>query len=304
MALNLLLAALLCAVLCHGLYRERKAYRSIDRLLDCVLDREEIKDSELKEGEYSAFVSKMARIKEVLERQAENAEEEKEQVKRLISHISHQLKTPLANLSIYTELLTSQEAEGEKKQELSRKIQKQIEKLDWMIGSLSKMVKLEQNAIVFEVKDLPVKETILDAVDAVYGKAEKKGIEISLLPFSERILRHNRKWTAEVFVNLLENAVKYSAEGGAVQISAHPYEMYTEIRFVDHGPGIPKEELTQIFQRFYRGRAARQAEGCGIGLYLSNLILEKERGFLTVKSVYGAGSCFSVFLKNARAGVP
>ena len=103
-----------------------------------------------------------------------------------------------------------------------------------------------------------------------------------------------------MFVNLLENAIKYTEKGGTVCVSVHPYELYTEIRISDNGRGIRQEELTDIFKRFYRSPEVENMEGSGIGLYLSNLILEKEKGYITVVSEYGKGSCFSVFLQNCK----
>ncbi|GFI50492.1 alkaline phosphatase synthesis sensor protein PhoR [Lachnospiraceae bacterium] len=162
------------------------------------------------------------------------------------------------------------------------------------------MVKLEQNIDGFEVKDTKIRQTILDAVDMVYEKLENKKIRLIMEPFEDIQLYHNRKWTAEVFVNLLENAVKYTREGGSVSIGVKTYEIYTEIRIADNGRGIRQEELTDIFKRFYRSREAEDIEGSGIGLYLSGLILEKEKGYMTVVSEYGEGSCFSVFLQNCK----
>ena len=143
-----------------------------------------------------------------------SAEQEKEQVKSLVSNMSHQLKTPLANISLYAEILSKEEITPEQKTMFSEKMQRQIEKQSWIVESLSKMVKLEQNIDGFEVKDTGIKQTILGAVDTIYEKLEKKGINFTLEPFEDRVLYHNRKWTEEVFVNLLENAVKYTEAGG------------------------------------------------------------------------------------------
>lgn len=293
-----LLLAALGAVSLFGIYRKRRMYREIDRLLDCVLNREELCRSEVLEGDFSALVSKLDRIRQMMDRQVERAGEEKEQVKSLVSNMSHQLKTPLANLSIYADILENQELDDEKRREMTGKVKRQVEKLDWIIGSLGKMVKLEQDMITFQAKGLPIRETILDAVDTVYEKAEKKNIRIISEPYEDVRLFHNRKWTAEVFVNILENAVKYVEAGGTIQIGVRPFELYTEIWFSDDGCGIREEEIPYIFRRFYRGKDASGVSGSGIGLYLSNLILEKEKGYMTVKSVYGEGSCFSVYLRN------
>lgn len=300
MGINAILAALLCLVGGYGIYKNRKTYRSVDKLLDCVLSREKIEISDVKEGELSALANKISRIQEVLEKQIERAEEEKEQVKSLVSNMSHQLKTPLANLSVYTEILSGRELEEKTKEEAAEKIGRQIDKLDWIIGSLAKMVKLEQNMIAFDAEGISIRKTILDAVDTVYEKLEKKGITLVSEPYEDTLLYHNRRWTAEVFVNLLENAVKYTAQGGTIRIRVCPYEIYTEIQFADNGCGIREEEITDIFKRFYRSREVEHIEGSGIGLYLSNLILEKEKGYMTVRSVYGKGSCFSVFLQNCK----
>lgn len=272
----------------------------IDRLLDSVLSQETIVHSEVEEGEFSALVSKIRQIQEVLENRARSADNEKEQVKSLVSNMSHQLKTPLANLSLYAEILGQGEIAPERKAEFADKMQRQIEKLNWIVESLSKMIKLEQNIDGFEVKDTPIRQTILDAVDTVYEKVEKKKLHLDLEPFEDRALYHNRKWTVEVFVNLLENAIKYTDKGGAISIHVKPYELYTEIQFTDNGRGIRREELTDIFKRFYRSPEVENMEGSGIGLYLSNLILEKEKGYIKAASEYGKGSCFSVFLQNCK----
>lgn len=142
-----------------------------------------------------------------------------------------------------------------------------------------------------------VRETLLDALNTVYEKAEKKGIEIRMEPFADQKLWHNRRWTAEVFANLLENGVKYTEPGGRIVIGCRAFEMYSQIWIRDNGRGIRREEMTEIFKRFYRSRDVEHVEGSGIGLYLSKMILEKEKGYLNVESEHGKGSCFSVFLQ-------
>ena len=300
MILNIILAVLLCLVVGYSIYKSRKTYRSIDRLLDCVLNQEKITLSDVQEGDLPALVNKINRIQKVLGKQVELAETEKEQVKSLVSNMSHQLKTPLANLSIYTEILNSEDLDKQKKEEMAEKIKKQIDKLDWIIGSLAKMVKLEQDVISFDAEGISIKKTLLDAIDTVYEKLEKKGILLVSELYEDILLFHNRKWTVEVFVNLLENAVKYTKRGGTIRIRVCPYEIYTEIQIIDNGCGIREDEITEIFKRFYRSREVEHIDGSGIGLYLSNLILEKEKGYMVVKSVYGEGSCFSVFLQNCK----
>ena len=104
------------------------------------------------------------------------------------------------------------------------------------------------------------------------------------------------KWTEEALCNLLDNAVKYTPVGGSVTVDVRPYEMFTAVCVRDTGPGIPETEQAAIFGRFYRGPDARQAEGLGIGLYLTRQIASGQGGYIRVKSAPGQGSTFSLYL--------
>ena len=293
-------AVVLAAGCFYGWWRNRKMYRTIDRMLDEILDGEPVSQSDIREGEISVLASKAKRVKEKVDLGISTAEEEKEQVKSLISNMSHQLKTPLAGLMMYREMLEDENLDEETRKRFLGKMKGQSEKIDWILQSLFKMVNLEQGAVVFEAEALPVRDTILDAVTAVLDRADRRNIRILTEPFEDRLLWHNRKWTAEVLVNLLENAVKYTEPGGRITISVCPMEMYTEIAVRDTGRGIRQEELTEIFKRFYRSRDVENIEGSGIGLYLSRLILEHEKGYMTAESELGEGSKFSVFLQNCQ----
>lgn len=282
------------------IFRNRKQYREIDRMLDAVLTRQPIKRSDLEEGGLSALAGKAKRIQEHLLLEIEQAEQEKEQVKQLIANMSHQLKTPLANVMMYEELLGTPSVSQEQQAHFLEKMHAQTAKIDWILKSLFKMAKLEQNAIDFEIAPLPIHDTLMDALNTIYAKAEQKQIQIELETKKNPVLLHNRQWTAEVFANLLENAVKYTDVGGKIRITIQSLEMYTQISFSDTGIGIDPSEYQAIFRRFYRSKRAENIEGSGIGLYLSKMILEKEFGYLTVESQAGWGSCFTVFLQNRK----
>lgn len=293
-----LIAAIAAAV--FEWQRCRRMYHVTDKMLDEILNREEITVSDIHEGQLSALAGKAMRVQERMENEIARAEQEKEQIKSLISNMSHQLKTPLASLMMYREILENDSLEEEQRKQFQLKMKQQAEKIDWLTASLFKMVRLEQGAIEFEASALSLKKTLRNAVNTVYGKAEKKQIEIITEPFTDCNVYHNSKWTAEVFENILENAVKYTDKGGEIHIRVNSMELYTEVRIEDTGIGIREEEWTEIFKRFYRSKDVEHKEGTGIGLYLSRLILEKEKGYMTVKSTRGKGSCFSVFLQNCK----
>ena len=292
--------AVIATVTALFLYISNKnKWKKADKLLDDVISNRKADVSELSESELSLFASRIDRISEKLQIEIGRAEDEKEEVKQLISNISHQLKTPLSNVVMYSQLLQDNKISDEQRAEFTEKLRSHTEHLDWILNSLFKMTKLERDVISFETEELSVKETLVEAVNAVYEKAESAGIEISLDVPQDKKLLHNRKWTAEVFVNLLENAIKYSPAGGRIDIHIEPYEMYSGIVISDNGIGIKEEEQSLIFQRFYRSSDVQDITGSGIGLYLSKTILEKEKGYMTVASEYGKGSSFTVYLRNS-----
>ena len=271
-----ILIFLLLYTIIYSWLRNRKMYQTIDRMLDEVLNREVVTVSDIKEGEISALASKVIRLQEKMENELIQAEMEKEQVKGLISNMSHQLKTPLANVMMYRELLEGEDSTAGQKKMFLSKMELQLEKIDWILRSLFKMVGLEQGAIIFESAPSSLRKTLLSAVNAVYEKAEKKNIEIITEPFEDCTLYHNDKWTAEVFVNILENAVKYTETAGKIYIRICPMELFTEIQIEDNGIGIPQSDLPRVFEKGFTGQNGRTVHSStGIGLYLCKRLCDK-----------------------------
>lgn len=221
----------------------------------------------------------------------------------LISDLSHQLKTPLANIIMNTELLQDLKPGEEQKPEFLEHIRSQADKMQWLMANLLKASRLENGMIHFDAGYTGIKETIAQAVSSVFAQASAKKIELIVEEFQDFRLWHNPKWTAEAMANILENAVKYSPEYSCIRITRTRLELYTKIRIEDEGIGIPKEEFNRIFRRFYRGKEVEQQEGSGLGLYLAQLILQREKGYITVSSKVGQGSCFSLFLLNETKAV-
>lgn len=217
----------------------------------------------------------------------------------LISDLSHQLKTPLANIVMNMEILDDETLDETSRKEFIRRTAQQAGKMQWLMQNLIKASCLENGIIDFKAENTNVKGTIARAVSAVYAQASKKQIEIRLDDFPDCQLYHNPKWTAEALGNILENAIKYSPEGSCIRIGLNQMDIYTRIIIADQGMDIRESEYNKIFKRFYRGEKAERAEGSGLGLYLSQLILQSEKGYITVASKEGQGSCFSVFLLNS-----
>lgn len=234
----------------------------------------------------------------VLSKQKLEAEEEK--VKTLIGDISHQTKTPISNIVLYTQLLREQEL-PEEADVYAVQIEKQSQKLNFLIHSLVKTSRLENGVVQVKVKRENVVELIREAVREQEEKAQKKGISLSVMLDEEPVFgEFDWKWTLEALGNILDNGIKYTETGGRVEIQVIPYPFFIRINIRDTGMGIKEEEYEKIFGRFYRSQDAAREDGVGIGLYLTRRILTEENGYLKVSSEYGAGSCFSVFLPRSR----
>ncbi|NJI80507.1 HAMP domain-containing histidine kinase [Clostridioides difficile] len=299
----LVLAFMICIVaICIIINKKNQnRYDELSLMLNQILEGKEVTYSDTKDTRLSKISHQVKKVKDMIEIEVEQSKLEKEAIKSLISNMSHQLKTPLSNITIYCELLENMNISTSQKKEFLQKMKNETFKIDWLLQSLFKMTKLEDGVINFEVEELLIKDTILQSISTVFNKAEAKNIRISLEPFSDVKLVHNKKWTIEAIVNVLENAIKYSPSNSVITVSIIKMELYTKITIKDEGIGIDSKELNDIFKRFYRSKNVENQNGTGIGLYLARLILEKENGNIIVESKLGNGSCFSIFLQNCKS---
>ena len=273
----------------------RRNWERLNQMLDEGI-RGEFEESKYDESELSKVESKWKRFLQDSAMAKQNLETEKANIKGLISDISHQTKTPMANIKLYSELLSEQLEEDSMEAELLEQIQAQAQKLEFLIQALTKLSRLETNILEVVPVKSQVKPLLESAVEEIRKKAEKKEIQIKIEMDFEAEAVFDRKWTEEALYNLLDNAVKYSPAGSEVLISTKLYEMWCVIAVNDRGRGISEEEIPKIFGRFYRAKEVQQEEGVGIGLYLVREILQKEGGFIKVNSEVGKGSTFLCYL--------
>lgn len=270
--------------------RTRRILENLSRMLDIAMQGDFTEDS-FDESMLSALESKLAHYLAASTVSARNVQAEKEKLKTLIGDISHQTKTPIANIMLYTQLLMEQPGNTA----CLDALEGQTKKLQSLIEALVKTSRLESGVIALHPvpgKLLPMLES---AVSQLAPKAAAKGIQI-VLESSDADAVFDPKWTEEALYNLLDNAVKYTPAGGAVRVTATAYQLFSAIHVSDTGPGIAEEEQPQVFQRFYRGAEHAEEEGVGIGLYLVRQIAEGQGGYVKVSSQMGVGSTFSLFL--------
>lgn len=291
LAVLALLAAIGIAVWTH--LRARRMLDTLDKMLDEAI-RGEFRESLYDESRLSALETRMAHYLSASAVSAKNLAEEKEKIKTLIGDISHQTKTPIANLLLYAQLLEEQDLPPESR-ECAAALERQAEKLRFLIDALVKTSRLETGVLAMTPAVNPLRRVLESAAAQAAPKAEAKGVALTV-ESTDLTARFDPKWTAEALYNLVDNAVKYTPAGGSVTLRARSYELFCRIDVADTGPGIPEVEQARIFQRFYRSPSVSGEEGVGIGLYLSRQIAAGQGGYLKVTSRPGEGSTFSLFL--------
>lgn len=269
-------------------------YKSFLNKVDEILSGKPI-DIIYDESIDSAIVERLNRIVEISCMQKEVAEEERDIIKSLLSNISHQIRTPLANITLYAGLLKDELRESSFR--LADKIEKNAEKLEFFMKELLKSSYAEQEIISVNPKIIELDKIMKKSCQSVELETMQKNIHVSLECNNYRVFA-DPKWTEEVFANIIENAIKYSSNGTEIIIKSILYESFVCVQIIDRGIGIPEQEQGKIFQRFYRGTNVTDKQGFGIGLYLAREVLRKQQGYMKIKSELNKGTIVEIFLSR------
>lgn len=289
----LLVLLLAAAVVLWDRLRLRRQIIRLDAMLEQAT-RGVFQEETFDENRLSALETRLAHYLSSSAISAKQVAEEKEKIKTLIADISHQTKTPIANLCLYAQLLAELDL-PEEGRTCAAALEAQSRKLQDLIEDLVKLSRLETGILSLTPRQAPLETVLEEAAAQFLPKAEGKQLRLERHPTQEWAV-FDPKWTEEALCNLLDNAIKYTPPGGRVSLGVQSYPLFCRVDVSDTGPGIPEAEQSKIFQRFYRAGAVQDVEGVGIGLYLVRQIAQEQGGYVKVRSRPGEGSTFSLFL--------
>lgn len=277
------------------LVQRRKTERLMDRLdrmVDAAVDGN-LQEEYFDESRLSSFEARFFQYLRMQAGRDKKQTEEQKKIHGLLADISHQTKTPIANLVLYAQLLEEQIQEEESR-DLVRQLNRQAEKLQFLITALIKSSRLDQGIIQPVPGGHSVNELLIQIVEMGEPAAEQKQICMTLQTETATDTAYfDPRWTAEALWNILDNGIKYTYPGDTIILRGSAYELFYRIDIINHGIRIPDEEIPKIFKRFYRS-GQTEGDGVGLGLYLAREIIRAQGGYIKVTSK--EETIFSVFL--------
>ena len=285
-------------------YYINKAYSEMEHVSAIMVDMlEGKKEPELEvyaEGTVGILHSNFYQLVKALQDSRNKEKEEKIFLRDIISDISHQLKTPLASLMVFMDLLLEDKVQNQEQQkQILKEAENQLTRMEWMVLAMLKLARIEAGAIQFDRKNCKLESVFARAVDGVKALASGRKQDIMIICDESMELLCDEDWLVEALINLLKNASDYSGEGKRIWLEGEQTPLYTRIYVKDEGVGIAEEELPNVFKRFYRVHQSVNPNSVGIGLSLTKSIVEGMEGSIKVRSKEGEYTWFIItFVKS------
>ena len=291
-AFMLIVCSLFIFIFLAASYRRYQSLSKLSSELDRILHGNENIDLErFSEGELSILQSEIYKMTVTLKEQSQKLQEDKVFLADAIADISHQIRTPLTSMNITLSLLAEADISEERRQELIRELYGLLAGIDRLINMLLKMSRLDAGAVQFKEENISLNELIGTAVNPLLVALELKGQSFDSQAEGE--FHGDIAWTCEAIGNIVKNCAEHTPEGGKITVAASENALYSEIVISDNGNGIDKEDLPNIFKRFYKGKSAG-ADGFGIGLALAKMIVAGQNGVVKAENGSQGGAVFTV----------
>lgn len=269
----------------------QRAKKIIDNYINNDYSRHLPQDSE---GELFRLFASVEQLATMLKAKSETEHRTKEFLKSTISDISHQLKTPLAALMMYQEIIEAEPDNTETVKEFSQKTGTALKRIEQLILSMLKITRLDTGNILFDKRACSVQELVKNAISELTTRATQEKKQVIVNGTSNQAIMCDMDWTSEAVGNLVKNALDHTEIGGIVKITWESTPTMIRILVSDNGSGIAPEDIHHIFKRFYRSKYSLNTPGIGLGLPLAKSIIEGQGGLISVQSVLHEGTTFSV----------
>ena len=273
-----------------------KIYRDIKDMTDYVYHSSEGREYQMKnknqEGQMGLLKTELMKMTTVLKEKVALLHSEKIFLNDTISDISHQLKTPMTSLMLLTDLMYN-DLDKEKKIEFLDRTNAQLSRMDWLIKSMLKLSKLEAKVIDFKTDKVNINELIKRSISPLLVPIELRNISLNINGDKEASYIGDIEWSSEALGNIIKNCIEHTKEGGTLDITYEENPIYSEIIIKDNGEGIDKDDIQNIFKRFYKGKNSK-SDSVGIGLAMAKSIIESQNGDIYVKSKKNRGSEFHI----------
>ena len=271
MAILICILVILIGILLYKYIVLRNEMRELSAYIDKALDGN-LEITEFDEKELSKIKSKLIKFLYANQVKEKKINTEKNKTKDLIADISHQTKTPIANLSLYISLL-----EDDPKDEYIEIIKYELNKLNFLIQNLVKSSRLESDIIGLQKNQANLKDLVKDVLKEFKVTLDEKEIRVNLKD-EDLLFALDERWLKEAIHNLVDNAIKYSPKGSTINISVYKSYLNYNLDIENECKDLSEETLPKIFERFYRGRNSVSKDGLGLGLYVAREIIEKHGG--------------------------
>ena len=246
------------------------------------------------EGAIYQIFAQVEQLATMLQAKTETEHQAKEFLKKSISDISHQLKTPLAALTMYQEIIADEPEHPDTVREFSAKMSVSLKRMEYLIQAMLKITRLDTGNITFEKQNLPMAGLISQSIRELTTRAERESKQILVDGDVRQQLVCDRDWTCEAIGNIVKNALDHTDPGGTVRIHWEHTPAMLRIFITDNGIGIAPEDIHHIFKRFYRSKRSLDTQGIGLGLPLAKSIIEGQGGIIAVQSDPGTGTTFTL----------
>lgn len=296
--INIVVSILINLFITYLLYKMLSRYRK--KIINVTKYVEDINNhnytlliNENDEGELSRLRNELYKITVTLKEENINVSKQKESLKEALSDISHQIKTPLTSINILLDSLDNPDMDPKTRNEFLSEIQSQVSKIEFLTLTLLKLARFDTNTIKFKREKINIYQLLQDVLDNVSILLEVKNITLNINCSKKITMIGDYKWELEALTNIVKNAIEYSYDNSKIDINVLDNALYTKINIQDYGCGIPQNEISHIFERFYKASNTSK-NSFGIGLSLAKKIIEEDNGHIKAISKENEGTLMEI----------